>query len=62
LNAGQSSQSWLNRQKAGKQNRRELDAPFHLLILKIVGGFPAVCVLDHIEYETPITAAALQSR
>jgi hypothetical protein len=37
LNAGQSSQCGLNRQETDQQNRRELDAPFHSLILKIVG-------------------------
>ncbi len=62
LNAGQSGQRGLNRQESGQQDCRELDAPFHLLILKIVGGFLAVCVLDHIERKTFITAAGLQSR
>jgi len=37
LNAGQNGECGLNSQETDQQNRRELDAPSHLLIVKIVG-------------------------
>ncbi len=37
LHTGQSGHCGLNRQEANQQNRRELDVPFHPVIVKIVG-------------------------